>query len=82
MSKYSPLRDHLLRLRTDRWDATFGEIEDVLGFPLPPSAYRYPAWWSNEVSGRHVQKIGWLGAGFRTSQVDIAGRRVTFTRHS
>jgi hypothetical protein len=80
MSKYAPLRDHLMAVRADRWHATFREIEDVLGFPLPQSAYKYPAWWANEDSGRHVQRMGWCDAGFLTENLNLLGRKIPFVR--
>jgi len=80
MSRYHPLRDHLFRGNASRWKAAFAEIEDILGGPLPASAYKYPAWWSNETVGNHVQKQGWMGAGYRTAELDLAKRTVTFVK--
>ena len=78
MSKYYPLRDYLLTLKQSRCRMTFAEIEVVLGQSLPASARKYPAWWSNEIRGRHVQKQGWMDAGYRTVQLDLAGETVSF----
>lgn len=78
MSKYAPLRDHLRNRGQSTWRASFAEVEEIV--PLPPSAYRYPAWWANEPHGSHVQARSWLGAGWRTRDVDLAGRKVTFFR--
>lgn len=81
MSKYAPLRDHLLQLRTDRWHASFSEIEDILGFTLPNSAYKHQAWWANERHPKtHVQKKQWLQAGFGTDNLNLAKREVVFVR--
>src|SRR5579862_1400158 len=38
---------------------TFSEVEKVLRFKLPASAFAYPAWWSNEPAG-HVQARAWM----------------------
>lgn len=76
--KYAPLRRHLLALTDDRWDATFRDVEAVLGGPLPASALRRHAWWSNTttlVSGK-----AWLAAGWRTSNVQIREEKVSFVR--
>ncbi len=80
MSKYEPLGQHLINLSpaTERWRTTFREIERILGFPLPASARRYPAWWANDQS--HPQKMEWLASGWRTEELDLAGERVTFCR--
>ena len=80
MSKYHTLKDHLLSKPPDRWTAYFSEVEVILGGPLPASAYKHTAWWSNELEGSHVQKRGWTEAGYRTSEVDLAQRKVTFVR--
>jgi hypothetical protein len=57
----------------------FAAIEKILGFRLPRSAYEYEAWWSNNDTG-HSHARAWLSAGWRTEDVDLAGRTVTFTR--
>lgn len=79
MAKYDPLSRYLDRLPCQRWTTTFAEIEKVLGTPLPPSATRYSAWWSNDESpGR--QSHAWLDAGFVTAGLSLDGKRVTFVR--
>ena len=80
MGKYDPLRDHLMGQRGDRWQATFREIEALLGARLPPSARRYRPWWANDGGLLRVQAHAWLKAGWRTADVDMAGERVTFER--
>lgn len=71
MSKYDPLRDYLHAKREARWYASFAEIEAVLSFRLPNSAYKYPTWWANETEqGSHVQARAWLDAGWRTEDLD------------
>lgn len=80
MSKYDLLRDHLRLIREDQYQTDFSEIEEILDFALPASAYKYPAWWSNEVVGNHVQKHAWYDAGFKTANLDLAKRQVTFVR--
>ncbi|MEQ8269105.1 MAG: hypothetical protein RH982_18090 [Parvibaculum sp.] len=81
MSKYDPLRHHLNRLKFKRWRASFDDIEHVLGFRLPASAYKYPAWWANESSSsRPVQKNAWQSVSWQTEELDLTGRQVTFVR--
>jgi hypothetical protein len=58
---------------------SFREIESVLGFKLPKSAYEHEAWWSNNPTG-HSHARTWLKFGWRTEAVDLAGRKVTFRR--
>lgn len=77
VSKYSPLRDALHGGGTTV-TLTLEEIADLVG-GLPPSAYSYTAWWSNEDLS-HVQSQAWESAGYR-AEPDLRGRQVRFTRH-
>jgi hypothetical protein len=79
MSKYEPLPQFLSASSTSTRTLTFQQIERVLGFKLPKSAYEHEAWWSNNATG-HSHAKTWLSAGWRTQDVDIEGRKVTFHR--
>lgn len=79
MSRYQPLADYLRALDAPRWNASFADIEAILGRELPPSAYQYPAWWANQ-SGGHSQTVGWRAAGWKTADLDLARKRVSFVR--
>jgi hypothetical protein len=57
---------------------SFSEIERILGFKLPKSAYEHQAWWSNNGTG-HSHARAWLESGWRTS-VDLKRRQVSFAR--
>lgn len=76
MSKYQPLSDHLRGHAGDQWRASFSEIEEVLGFPLPKGA-QSRAWWSNASDKSHVK--AWTGEGFH-AEVDQDAGAVTFRR--
>jgi hypothetical protein len=76
MSKYEPLTAFLKQAKAHNLRLSFGEIEGILGFPLPASK-QYPAWWSNSATNNTMTKA-WLSAGFKTEQVDVAGEKVTF----
>ena len=80
VGKYDPLRDYLMGLRGDRWRASFKEIEDLIGSPLPPSARNHRPWWANDEGSLRVQAHAWLRAGWQTADVDMARERVTFER--
>jgi hypothetical protein len=77
MGKYSPLEIFLKKQDNDKVNLSFSEIEDVLNDNLPPSAYKYEAWWSN---GGHHHANSWLNAEFFAS-VDINNQKVEFTKH-
>lgn len=82
MGKYDPLGHYLESRAADSVDANFAQLEDILGFPLPPSAYRHQAWWANETHGSHSHSRSWQDAGFQTSDVNLSRRTVRFERQS
>ena len=78
--KYEPLKRHLEgRFAANQIRMSFQEIEAALGFPLPLSARRHQAWWSNTRQG-HSHAAAWLDAGWRTMSLDLAGEAVTFVK--
>lgn len=81
MGKYEPLTRYLATLDRGSWEADFDDIERVLGFELPDSAYSYPAWWANQ-AGHHSQTKGWRDAGWETSNVNLPGKRIRFVRRN
>jgi hypothetical protein len=78
-TKYKPLQTRLKQTTGSRVRFSFREIEAILGFALPKSARAHAPWWAN-VGGSHVQAEAWMGAGWRTCQVDVPGERVSFER--
>jgi hypothetical protein len=80
MSRYRALADYLKGRGASIWEASFEDVEKVIGAPLPRSAYRYPAWWANQTGVGHSQTEGWKSVGWRTARVDITGKRVRFER--
>ncbi|MBA3811921.1 MAG: hypothetical protein H0X27_09855 [Caulobacteraceae bacterium] len=80
MSKYEPLKQWLRRRPESEVPLSFAEVEALLGFALPHSARRHAPWWANEARGSHVQAGAWLGAGWRTSRVNIGGEKLVFVR--
>jgi hypothetical protein len=81
MSIYNPLHDRLQRNDAVSLKLSFTEIEELLGRPLPQSAYDLFEWWSNEdlATTRHVQCRAWQTAGY-SAEVDLNARTVTFRR--
>jgi hypothetical protein len=80
MSKFDPLQQFLEELPPGERRMSFGEIEKVLGFGLPPSARRHRPWWSNNPSNSAMTKA-WLAAGCQTEQVDMAGETLVFRKN-
>lgn len=77
MSKYEPLRRHLESSDDQQVTMTFADVAGIVG-PLPPSAFKYRAWWSNNAK-TSAPRHGWLPAGRRILRVDLAAETVTFT---
>ena len=77
MSAYDSLNKYLLECGKERESVTFLELEHVLGFRLPKSAYTYNAWWAN---GGHSQAHAWLDAGYRVERISIFATTVTFCK--
>lgn len=77
MTKYFPIGEFLITSGRLEVKLSFMEIEKILGFKLPYSAYTYAAWWAN---GGHPQAESWLSAGFFTKELDILNGTVLFCK--
>ncbi|WP_353227949.1 hypothetical protein [Novosphingobium sp.] len=80
MGKYDPLRRYLETRDDDSWEASLADVESVLGFALPNSAYTYYAWWANETSGSHSHAKSWQEAGWHTRDVNLKANQLRFER--
>jgi hypothetical protein len=78
--KYEPLKRYLDGMfQHGEVRLGFAEIERILGFDLPRSAYDHPAWWSNTRAG-HSHAAAWLDAGWKTVALDREAREVGFIK--
>jgi len=75
-SKYEPLKNYLLK-RSHSVTISFTDLEKILGFRLPNSAFAYAAWWAND--DFHSHSRAWLDAGMYVKNVKL-GDAVTFTK--
>ena len=78
MSDYDRLSEWLRLQTSNRVNATFTQIERILSFDLPYSARTFPQWWENDP--KHMQGKTWMGAGFRTLDVNLVTETVAFVR--
>ena len=78
MSRYEPLTRFLEGQRGTEAPLSFGEVERILGRPLPQSARRHQAWWSNTETHSHAE--AWLRAGWKTARLDMGDERVVFVQ--
>lgn len=79
MNKYEPLTRYLQSVPGQKHHLTFEQVENIIVGKLPPSAYKYRAWWSNNPQG-HVMAQAWVNAGWESSDVDMEGRKLVFRR--
>lgn len=76
--KYRPLWTWLIRQPESPVTASFATIEEILGFPLPPSSRRHlPHWYGYDGTavGRAIRDAGW-----RARHVDLEAETVIFER--
>ncbi|MGC8832273.1 MAG: DUF7662 domain-containing protein [Thermoproteota archaeon] len=79
MSRYAQLADFFRRQKGESVVLSFGEVERLLGSPLPASARKLRTWWTNDMT--HSQaKYGWLHAGWMVDSVDFEAHVVRFRR--
>ena len=83
MGKYEPLKRYLqdIQPNINEKSLSFSEVERILRFKLPNSAYEHRAWWGNPTSpSDHPHAQSWLQAGWNVDSVDQLDKRVHFRR--
>jgi hypothetical protein len=79
--KYQRLYSYLRSLHANEWRTSFGEIEAVVGFQLPPSARLHRPWWGNQKrSNGHSHALAWSVAGWETAEVNMDAETLLFRR--
>ena len=76
--KYRFLADFLHNHGGDSITMTFKQIEELIGQPLPSSAYNHRAYWSN-TDTHSISKV-WMQAGYMTTYVNLLSRKVVFEK--
>ena len=76
--KYRLLTDYLYKCKDDKVRLTFDEIEKILGFKPPASAYAHRAFWANAKS--HPIALSWMSVGYETVEVNIPEHYIVFER--
>lgn len=70
VGKYEPLY-HYLRMKSEKIiELTLEQIESIIGFKLPASAFKHRAWWSNDIT--HSQAKAWLFAEWGVVNVSLS----------
>lgn len=78
--KFIGLTAYLEKCGKDEIKMSFSDIEKILGLRLSKSAYLYPEYWCNTKS--HSIAYGWLNAGYRSQNVDMAEQTVEFVKEA
>lgn len=78
MADMQKLTAHLDRAAQPRLVLSLSEIEGIIGGPLPPSAHKYPTFWSNSEQNSYARS--WLKAGYRVSRRGLPAGQVAFVR--
>lgn len=76
--KYRPLWEWLRQQRRSSVEVSFAEVEDILGFALPPSSRTHPPHWHGYKGSAVARAI--IDAGWRSRHLNLAAEQVTFVR--
>lgn len=77
ISKYRPLTEYLWKSKQMTIQLTFDQIEQILGFELPQSAFQYSVWWMNT---NQTTCVHWLKAGYIITQYNMEEEYVVFRK--
>ena len=76
--KYKALTEFLYQKWDPKITLNYEEIEDILGFSLPPTAYNQPqSYWAN--THTHNYASSWMAVGYKAKL--IAPEKVMFERN-
>lgn len=80
MANYEALTHHLRNLKRNQIELGFGDLQQIIGRPLPKAA-KSPSWWSNEAAGdtRKGRHRSWFQADFN-AELQPGRERVSFVR--
>lgn len=76
-AKYKSLAEYLYENWERKIELSYMQIEDILGFSLPPTAYKLPlSYWANTTT--HSYASSWLAVGYKAKVTDT--QKVVFER--
>lgn len=76
--KYRSLWQWLVNSPERQVRMSFGEIERILGFPLPPSSRKHAPHWSSYEGSAVVRAIH--DAGWKAENLDLNSQQVTLRK--
>lgn len=77
--KYELLMKYFENLKCDKVILTYDDIENIIGFKLPKSAYQYSAYWG--ASKTHTITRSWIETGWKKTNLKLE-QYVEFTKTS
>jgi hypothetical protein len=77
---YSLLHRYLEHRYADTVVLSFGQMEDLLGFALPPPARTDPAWWTAAAEGAAPHQSEAWTLAHRTARPNLPAGNVVFER--
>jgi hypothetical protein len=80
MRKYAALNAYLNRRNGRPEMLAFEDIEQIIGKPLPQSAYKHRSFWANDNQDHHSHARAWMRAGYRVAYVDRDQKVIRFER--
>lgn len=75
-AKYIGLTRYLRQEKRPRITLSFKEIESIVGFKLPESAYIHQPFWANTSS--HSVAYSWMQVGYMARSLDLENQKITF----
>lgn len=77
-TKYQPLADFLMESNKEDITLTFTEIENILGFKLPPSARKHRPNWAN--NSQEALSWGGMPVGYESYAIDMKNEIAHFRK--
>jgi hypothetical protein len=80
--KYTPLEDYLRALPKNKREVrlSFEQIEGILKFKLPSSAFEDERWWMHEKEANHIHTRAWANAGWKVKSVEVNKKQAKLVR--
>jgi hypothetical protein len=75
--KYEALMRYFQTLEVNKVVLTYDEIENIIGFKLPKSAYEYNAYWRESIT--HTVTRAWIESGWEITELKM-GKHIEFTK--
>lgn len=67
LNKFENLTKYLKDKNEDNIKLSFSNLEKIIGFPLPDSAYKHRAYFANVLN--HSISKAWMEAGYRSTNM-------------